>query len=182
MLAVNFIPFPELKTERLIFRQLVHEDEDAIFKLRSDERVNTFLTRSEYKTSKEAGIFINKINKNVANAESIYWGIALQSDNKPIGTICLWNIQRENYRAEIGYELSPDFWGQGIMNEAIARVIDYGFDNMKLHSIQADTHPDNSRSIKLLEKNGFVLEGRFRESEYFNGKFSDRTVYSLLKR
>ena len=182
MLAIDFKPFPELVTERLRFRQLLPGDADEVFKLRSDERVNKFLTRNQYKTFEEAGAFINKINRGIHNNEWIYWAITFRDDNKLIGTICLWNIQPENYRAEIGYELQPDHWGQKIMSEAMPRIIDYGFDTMKLHSIEADLDPGNFQSVLLLEKNGFIKEGHFKESTYFNGKFSDRIVFSLINR
>ena len=180
MLALNFQPFPELVTEKLSFRQLLPGDAKELFQLRSDEKVNRFLTRNPSRTIEEAGAFINKINRAIKNNESIYWGITLKTDNKLIGTICLWNIQPENYRAEIGYELNPDYWGKGIMKEAIPKIIEYAFETMKLHSIEADVDPGNSQSVILLEKNGFIKEGHFRESTYFNGKFSDRAVYSLV--
>jgi ribosomal-protein-alanine N-acetyltransferase len=182
MLPINFEPFPNLVTEKLSLRQLTPEDVNELFKLRSDEKVNRFLTRNPSRTIEDAGAFINKINRGIRNNESMYWAITLKSDNRMIGTICLWNIQPENYRAEIGYELNPDFWGKGIMKEAIAKVIHYGFDIMKLHSLEADLDPGNFQSIMLLEKNGFIKEGHFRESTYFNGKFLDRAVYSLLNK
>ena len=180
MLPLNFDPFPNLITEKLSLRLLTPRDTDELFKLRSDERVNRFLTRHPSRTIEDAGVFINKINRSIRNNESIYWAITLKSDNKLIGTICLWNIQPDNYRAEIGYELNPDFWGKGIMKEAIPKVIQYGFETLKLHSLEADLDPGNSQSVKLLEKNGFIREGHFKESTFFNGKFSDRSVYSLL--
>ena len=181
MLVISFRPFPELTTERLRFRQLVSEDVNELFELRSDVRVNKFLNRNQCKTQQEASAFITKINRGISNNEWIYWAITLKDNSKLIGTICLWNIQPENYRAEIGYELIPDFWGKGIMKEAIPKIIDYGFNTMGLHSIEADIHPDNFQSVGHLEKNGFVKEGHFKESTYFNGKFIDRIVYSLIK-
>jgi ribosomal-protein-alanine N-acetyltransferase len=180
MLSLNFDPFPDLVTAKLSFRQLAPGDANELFKLRSNETVNRFLTRNPSKTIEEVGAFINKINRSIRNNESIYWAITLKNDDKLIGTICLWNIQPENYRTEIGYELHPDFWGKGIMKEAIPKVIEYSFEIIKLHSIEANLDPRNSRSVTLLEKNGFIKEGHFRESTYFNEKFSDRVVYSLI--
>ena len=182
MLAINFSPFPALSTEQLHFRQLSAEDVNEIFKLRSDERVNRFLSRNQCKTFEEAAALINKINRGISNNEWIYWGVTLKGDNKLVGTICLWNIQPENYRAEIGYELYPDFFFFFFMREAMARTIEYAFETMKLHTLEADTDPGNSQSVLLLEKNGFVKEGHFKESVYFEGKFTDRAVYSLISR
>jgi ribosomal-protein-alanine N-acetyltransferase len=181
MLELNFTPFPELITERLQLRQLSAEDDKEILQLRSDDRVNQFLARDRNSTIYEARVFITKINKAISDNASMYWAITLKTDNKVIGTACLWNIQPENYRAEIGYELHPDFWGKGIMQEALPHVIGYAFETVHLHSIEADLHAGNIPSKKLLEKNGFVLEGLFKESIFFNGKFSDRAVYSLLR-
>lgn len=180
MLTINFHPFPLLTTERLILRQLVVEDEDAIYTLRSNEKVNKYLTRAKYKSREEAKTFINIINTNISNNESGYWAIRLKNSDRVIGTICLWNISKENYRAEIGFELHPDFQKQGFMQEAVAAVIEYGFKSMKLHSIVGDVDPDNKASIKLLEKNKFVREAYFRESIYYKGKFLDTAIYTLL--
>lgn len=180
MLAINFHPFPELSTSRLRFRQLKPGDAESIFKLRSDERVNRFLARQKCKTVEEAAAFIDKINRNISNNESMYWGIDLKDGDTLVGTICLWNIQPDNYRAEIGYELQPEFWGKGIMVEALAKVIEYAFETLKLHTLQADTDPANAQSAHVLERNGFVKEGHFKECDFTKGKFTDRAVYSII--
>src|SRR5271169_4733940 len=124
---INFIPFPNLTTERLVLRQLIAEDETAIFKLRSDESIAKFLTRPLCKTIEEARAFITKINTGISNNEWLYWTLTLKNNNELIGTICLWNISREHARAEVGFELLPDFQGKGFMQEALTRVLDYGF-------------------------------------------------------
>ena len=82
----------------------------------------------------------------------------------------------------MGYALHPDFHGAGVMSEAMDVVLDYGFNKMKLHSIEAHVHPDNLASINLLQKKGFVKEGHFRENVFFNGKFLDTVVYALLNK
>ncbi len=66
------------------------------------------------------------------------------------------------------------------MQEALNVVLDYGFNIMRLHSVEADVNPMNIASIKILEKNNFVREAHFRENYYYSGKFLDSYVYSLL--
>jgi RimJ/RimL family protein N-acetyltransferase len=66
------------------------------------------------------------------------------------------------------------------MQEAMIIVIDYGFRAMHLHSIEANVNPDNAASIKLLQRNNFVREAYHKENYYFNGKFLDSAIYSLL--
>lgn len=186
MLEINFQPFPTIATERLLLRQLNESDSEAILKIRSDEKVSQFIARQICTTIVEAKEFINKINNNISKNESMYWGITLASKNRNefsnevIGTICIWNISKEDYRAEIGYELLPDFHGKGIMQEALASVLDYGFRKMKLHSIEGKVDSENIASIKLLEKNNFIREAYFKENIYFNGRFMDTAIYSLI--
>ena len=182
MLALNFTPFPELKTGRLLLRKLEGSDANEMFFLRSNENVLRHLGKEPATSVKEVEEFIEKINKAVDENESILWGIALLSDPSVIiGTICLWNFQKEHYRGEIGYLLHPDHWRKGIMKEAINCVVDYGFIILGLHSIEAMLSPENIASSSVLESTGFVKEAHLKESFYFNGKFGDTAIYSRLK-
>ena len=78
--------------------------------------------------------------------------------------------------------LDPAFWGKGFMKEALIAVLDFGFRKLGLHSFQANINPENERSGKLLKQLGFVKEAYFRENYYFNGKYLDSEIYSLLER
>ena len=182
MLTLNFTPFPELKTIRLLLRKLGKTDANDIFFLRSKEDVFRYLGKEPAATIQDAEKFIGQINKNIDNNESILWGIAFLDDpSKIIGTICLWNIRAEHYRAEIGYVLHPGHWRKGIMKEAINCVVDYGFNVLKLHSIEALLSPANIGSSAALESTGFVKEAHLKESFYFKGEFNDTVIYSKLK-
>lgn len=151
----NFKPFPVLKTERLTLRQLVSSDDNEIFALRSNENVNKYLDRKPSKSIDDAKTFIQTINKNIERNDSIYWAIALNGTDKLIGTICLFDFSDDNMKAEIGYELLPDFQGKGIMQEATSKVIDFGIQHIGLNSIEAYTHFENQSSTRLLEKFNF---------------------------
>ena len=151
----NFKPFPVLKTGRLTLRQLVSSDVNEIFALRSNENVNKYLDRKPSKSIDDAKIFIETINKNIQSNNSIYWAITLNGTDKLIGTICLFDFSDDNLKAEIGYELLPDFQGKGIMQEAISKVIDFGAQHIGLNSIEAHTHSENQSSTRLLEKFNF---------------------------
>jgi [ribosomal protein S5]-alanine N-acetyltransferase len=152
MLNRTFKPFPILTTERLTLRQLEINDEQEIFALRSDSEINKYLDRQTSNTIDDARNFINKVNENTNKSESLYWAITLRDKNILIGTICLFQFSDENYKCEIGYELLINFQGQGIMKEAVEKVIDYAFTIIKVKKIEAFLHKDNQSSIKLLEK------------------------------
>ncbi len=168
--TIAFTPFPNLTTERVNLRQVNIQDDNEVFALRSDTRVNKFLDRATPVTIDDARKFIEKINDLIAKNEVIYWAIVLKNNNKLIGTICYWNISKEHSSAEIGYELQPDFQGSGFMQEVIITIIDYGFTTMKLKSIDADLDPNNTKSINVLQKNGFV----------YNRSSKNTVVYSLI--
>jgi ribosomal-protein-alanine N-acetyltransferase len=148
--------------------------------MRTDERVMKYIERPRPANISETIAFINKINEQEKNNDLITWGIALKNEPKLIGTVCYLNIKKENYRSELGYALHPDFHNKGIMNEVLVAVIDYGFNIMKLHSIEANINPGNIASQKLLEKHKFIREAYFKENFFWQGKFLDSAIYSLL--
>jgi [ribosomal protein S5]-alanine N-acetyltransferase len=152
MLNESFTPFPILKTERLTLRQLEINDEQEIFTLRSDTEINKYLDRQISNTIDDARNFINKIIEN----GSLYWAITFSDKNILVGTICLFGFSDDSYKCEIGYELLTNFQGQGIMKEAVEKVIDYAFNTIKVKKIEAFLHRDNLNSIKLLEKLRFT--------------------------
>jgi ribosomal-protein-alanine N-acetyltransferase len=164
MTGNNFTPFPVLKTVRLTLRQLRGSDDNEIFALRSNDNVNKYLGRKPAKSIDDAKNFIKTIKENIQRNDSIYWAITLNGTDKLIGTICLFNFSEDHSKAEIGYELLPDFQGKGIMQEAISKVIHFGFQHVRLNSIEAYTHSENKSSTRLLEKLNFKRDSAADEN------------------
>ena len=152
MLNRNFVPFPILATQRLTLRQLSLDDKQAIFNLRSDSEINKYLDRPPCNSVEDAENFINKINENINKNMALYWAITLSGQNNLVGTICLFGFSDENESCEIGYELTPNYQGRGIMKEAVKKVVDYAFNTIGVQKIEASLHKDNQRSINLLER------------------------------
>ena len=182
MLNFNFTPFPVLESDRLLFRRLDNSDVAEIYKLRSDEKVMQFIPRALVKSNDDALEHIRLIDEKIQDNTGINWAICFKGDARMIGIIGFYRIKPEHFRAEIGYMLLPEYQGTGIVTEAISRLVPYGFNDMQLHSIEAIIDPENTASARVLEKNGFVKEAHFRENEFFNGKFLDTVVYSLIKK
>lgn len=180
MLEINFNPFPVIETERLILRRLHTGDAAEIFFLRSDAGMMTYMDRASLQSHDEAIELIERLLKLDMANEGINWGMTLKGNDRLIGTICLFHFTKEHYRGEIGYMLHPDFQGKGLMQETIAAILDYGFKQLKLHSIEANVNPENKASIKILERNNFVREAYFKENYFYEGKFLDSAIYSLL--
>lgn len=180
MLTINLNPFPIIETDRLVLRQITKNDANEIFILRSDAKVMEYIHRPIAKTLDDALQLIQIIADTETNGNGITWAITLKETSQLIGTIGYWQLKKEHYRAEIGYLLSPDFQRKGIMQEALTAVINFGFNVIKFHSIEADVDPNNIASMILLERNKFVKEGYFKENYFFDGKFADTVVYSLV--
>lgn len=182
MLQINFHPFQNLETERLLLRRVDANDFGEILLLRGNSETMKYIPRPLAKTKEDALEHIAMIDSKIENNEGINWAITLKGNPKLLGIIGHYRIEPKNYRAEIGYMLLPEFHGKGIITEAIREVVNYGFNEMQLHSIEAIIDPNNTASEKVLLKNGFVKEAHILENECFEGKFWDTVIYSLLKR
>ena len=182
MVTINFSPFPNLETERLILRRVNATDIKQIFALRSNPETMKYIPRPLLKTAEDAMEHIAMINTKIETNEGINWAITLKGNPKLIGVIGHYRIKPEHYRAEIGYMLLPEYHGKGIVSEAVKEAVNYGFSVMKLHSIEAILDPENHGSAKVLEKNGFVKEAHLKENEFFEGRFLDTVIYSILNK
>ena len=181
MLSINFTPFPELTTARLLLRQMTLADAPGVQRLRSNVSVMKYINRPLTLTIEDAEIWIGVILSALEKNEGITWCICLkEAPAQHVGTIGLWRIEKENYRAEIGYMLEPYLQGKGIMYEAVQTVVDYGFREMKLHSIEGRIDPRNGASGALLKKAGFAQEAYFKENYFLSSGFADTAVFSIL--
>lgn len=182
MLNINFTPFPNLETELLYLRRITKEDVNEIFALRSNKETMKYIPRPLAKTNEDALEHIATIDSKIINNEGINWAITLKDNPKLIGIIGLYRIIPEHFRAEIGYMLLPEHHGKGIIMEAIKETLNYGFEIMKLHSIEAIIDPENYASERVLQKSGFVKEAHLKENEFYEGHFLDTIIYSILNK
>lgn len=158
----------DINTSRLHLRQLTDVDTPGIMAIRSNAQVNKYLGRSNDCTLDDALVFIGKIKDLVSNRNGFYWAITLKETNALIGTICYWNLEPADAKAEIGYELLPDYQGRGYMTEAINAVLSFGFNTLNFEQVTACPVKDNSRSEAVLKRVGFFLSGDFTDQETGN--------------
>jgi ribosomal-protein-alanine N-acetyltransferase len=182
MITINFHPFQNLETERLLLRRIDKNDADEVLAMRGNPEIMKYIPRPLAKTKEDALEHIAMIEEKIIENIGINWGITIKGSNKIIGIIGHYRIQPENHRSEIGYMSLPEFNGKGYITEAIKAVVEYGFEQMNLHSIEAVIDPDNIASERVLQKNGFVKEAHILENELWDDKFWDTVIYSLLRR
>ena len=182
MINFSFLPFKNLESERLILRQIKNTDVSEVFKLRSNSEVMKYIPRPLVTSNEEALNHIKMIQDKIDTNEGINWAVTLKGNDKLIGIVGHYRIKWEHFRSEIGYMLLPEYSGKGITSEVVAILIDYGFNKMKMHSLEAIIDPKNHASARVLEKNGFVKEAHLKENEFYNGEFIDTIIYSLIKK
>ncbi|MCC8361110.1 GNAT family N-acetyltransferase [Salinimicrobium sediminilitoris] len=177
-----FQEFPQLKTQRLFLRKQELKDAASLQQLRSNDAVMKFMDSDKHLDTKTSEAFIGRNLETYEKKSGFFWVITERESGNFMGDIILHKIDRTNARAEIGYTLHPDYWGHGYMKEAMRAVISFGFNDLALHSIEANINPANDTSRALLLKMGFIKEAYFRENYYYNGKFLDSEIYSLLEK
>lgn len=180
MLKVQFDKFPEIKTERLLLRQTQKYDLRALHEMRTSPRVMEYMDTEFPKSINDTQKRYEQEIESFSKGTSVYWTIALKDSNIMIGGAGFWKIIKEHYRAEIGYQLDNKYWRKGYSFEALKAIIEFGFKKMGLHSIEANVNPKNDPSINLLKKLGFEQEAYFKENFYYNGKFLDSAIFSLV--
>ncbi|OAB43769.1 GNAT family N-acetyltransferase [Paenibacillus glacialis] len=174
--------FPRLETDRLILKEIEIQDASSIFRIFSNEEVMKYYGRFPMESIEEANQLIAIFNESYISDKGIRWAIILKEENRFIGTCGYHNWNRRHSRAELGYELSMEAWGKGLMNEALTEMITFGFGSMGLNRIEAVVYPENKASIGSLEKQGFKKEGLLEGYAFFRNTYQDLLMYALLKK
>lgn len=171
----------ELRTERLIFKKMKVSDSSSLFKIWSDPEVTKFMNINSFTDESQAIQMIEMLDKLYQENKAIRYSIFHLESNQIIGSCGYNTLDFENSKAEIGYEISKEYWGKGFASEAILKLLDYAYNSLNFNRIEAKVEPENRNSIKLLEKLNFQFEGTLRKSEKSKDTFIDLNMYSKLK-
>lgn len=170
-----------IDTSRLCLRALTLADTDDFFAIYSDPEVMRYWSTPPLVNKAAAGKLISEIQDGFKRHELLKWGIALRNDEHVIGSLTLFHPDFTHRRVEIGYALGRAYWGKGYMREALTAVIDYAFNTLNFHRIEADVDPRNAASVRALERLGFQREGYLRERWQVNGEIQDALFFGLLR-
>lgn len=165
-----------MRTPRLLLRPLQPDDVDPLMAIYNDPDVTRHY-ELDIMTSREQGqsmldFFLEHHDR---------YGLIDPATNQMIGTCGLFQWERENNMASLGYDLLPAFWGRGLMREATIAILAHGFAHKELNRVSALTAHENPRSARLLRSLGFSLEGSLREFAYWKGAYHDMHMFSLLR-
>ncbi|EON70294.1 GNAT family N-acetyltransferase [Lysinibacillus sphaericus] len=177
----TFTDFPRFQTERFFLRQATTNDASDIFALYSHEEVVKYLPFTPFKSQEDAINEINWYDKIFKEQTGLRWVIEDIDSKNIIGTCGFLNYEKAHNRIEIGYDLTPKYWGKGVMKETLPCIIHFAFMTMNINKIEAKVEPENTSSMRLLEKFDFYKEGVLRQHEFENGKYVDLAIFSKLK-
>lgn len=183
MPAFDFETFPELETGRLRLRRITPGDAGAWLEVWNHPDVLRYLLEFE-----QDALTVEDVNGIVQWADDIFteqsglrWAICLKPDSTLIGSCGFHLYRKAHRRAEIGYELRRDYWRRGIMAEALAAALDFGFQRLNLHRVEANVTAGNEASAGLLRYLGFRLEGTWRDRVYARRRFHALWQFALLE-
>lgn len=153
----------------------------ALFEIFSDPRVTEFWSSDPLADMAAAHALLEEIDAARARGSLFQWGIALEGEDRIVGTTTLAAWDRVHRRAELGFALRRDCWGRGFGTEAVERIVRFAFDELDLHRLEADADPRNDASLRILRKIGFREEGFLRQRYLLGGEPQDAVFLGLLR-
>lgn len=172
---------PIIKNKRFILRPWRKDDAVSLTRHISHPKIALYTLTIPYPYSlKDAREWLDKVERRErgADSDSIYW--AIEIDGQAVGGVSLRHIAA-GHKAEIGYWLGEAYWGQGIMSDVVKEMKKFSFKVLKLKRLWAGCFTINPASRRVLEKNGFELEGVLRKAYKKNGRFVDDCILSIIK-
>ena len=171
--------FPRIQGKRMRLRGPTTGDADDVFALFSDPDVMRYWSRAPMRERGEAEGLIGEMLEAFERRELINW-VIVDAEDHVIGTCTLFRFDPRHRRAEIGYALRPDHWGRGLASETVSSAIDWAFNTLDLHRVEADIDPRNEASRRLLERLGFRSEGVLRERFFVGDSATDSELFGVL--
>ena len=172
----------ELETKRLIIRPVSLTDKEAVFEYRSDQEINKYQSWIP-QNIQDVENFIKRTSRQLNVPETWFQFVLIDKDiGQIIGDIGIHFLDEENRQVEIGCTLNKHFHSRGYATEAVERVMDFLFFDLKKHRVITSIDSQNNSSIRLVERLGFRKEAHFIKSLYLNGKWVDDLVYAILER
>ncbi len=173
------IHFPTLQTKRLLLRQFDDSDLLNVFKGLSHPEIIPYYGVS-YRTLEETKSQMKFFADLEKNETGIWWAICSLDNKTFYGAGGLNGVIKEHKKAEIGFWLLPEYWGQGIMGEAMPIICDYGFKKVGLHRIEGLVETENVNCKKAMSKLDFQYEGTMRDCEIKNDRYISLDIYAMI--
>jgi RimJ/RimL family protein N-acetyltransferase len=164
-----------LSGDRVSLATVEEDDLDAFALARSDPDVRIPLGIDSPGNRDDVEEFYEE---RISDEESFWFAATV--DDEFVGAVVFTEVYESHGVAELSYWILPTYQGEGYGSEAVDLLLEYGFDELRLHRVRADCYATNDGSRGLLETLGFDREGRFREAAFVEGEYVDVLRYGLL--
>ncbi len=176
-----FSHLPELTTPRLTLRKILVSDTDDVYAYASRQDVTQYLTWYPHPDRAYTREYLQYLGNRYAAGMFYDWAIFYEPECRMIGTCGFTSFNCTADSAEVGYVINPEFWGKGIAQEALSRVMKFGFEKLNLNRIEAHYMEGNERSRHVMERVGMTYEGTMREAMLVKGSYINVGVCSILR-
>lgn len=173
--------FHMLSGDKIYFKPLDTKDAPKIHKYASDKDVKRFIGWRLMLTLEETLAYVEEMIRRENAGTHLYASVVLKSTHEIVGTVMIFDFDKEANQAEVGYVFDKDQWGKGYGTEALALMTDFAFKTLNIHRLHASVVDTNFGSARILEKNGFMLEGRFRDHFFIDGRYYDGLFFGKLQ-
>jgi len=180
MLLPDANTLPTLVADRIVIRPLAATDVPAVFEIFGNPEVARYGSSPALTRLEEAEQLVTDIHTLFAARSLFQWGIALRDNDAVIGTCTLAHIDTTHRRAEIGFALARAHWRRGYVAEALPKVLEFAFEVLGCHRIEADVDPRNTASLRTLERAGFQREGYLHHRYFVHDEWHDSVMLGLL--
>lgn len=171
--------FPELKTNRLLLRNMALSDKEDIFYMQSNPKMSEHTDSRPETELSGTEEYIQRMDAGIKEGKWLIWAIEELEGHKVIGTVCVWNISKDQKIAELGYGLIPEYWGKGLMKEALMAIADFCFKELNFEILDAYTEENNHPSIKLLKSCSFVDVDKVVDEGFYSDRNFTMVVFRL---
>ena len=175
-----FSHLPELTTPRLTLRRMMVADTEDMYEYASRPDVTKYLAWLPHPDRQYTREYLQYLGNRYAAGMFYDWAVVYEPDCKMVGTCGFTAFNCASDSAEVGYVLNPEYWGKGIATEALTRVLQYAFRELKLHRVEAKYIEGNERSRRVMEKVGMTFEGIMREGMLIKGSYVNVGICSIL--
>lgn len=177
----TFAMYPELVTDRLRLRKPTLADAGPLALIYGHPDTARYIS---YPVAGGIAKMQEKLTQDLESSkrgEGFRWLICERGHEEPQGSVGLFHWSQADRRAEVGYVLAVSQWGRGVMKELMPTLLRFGFEEMKLHRIEARVDPENTASVRVLTRAGFQPEGVLRHNIADGESFRDTALFSLLE-
>lgn len=163
--------FHNLESELILFKSLNIFDAVQIHEFASDKDVSRYIGWSLMDNLEDTKQHVEEMIKKEELGTHLYASILLKNTQKIIGTAMIFNFDNQANHAEIGYVFHKDYWGNGYGTQAVELMSDFAFKILNLHKLHARIVDKNIGSVRILERNGFDLEGKLKDYYFIDGDY-----------